>query len=257
MRKYAIVTFLFNDYDFLREPSVVDENFDYFCLTDDEALKSEVWNCIYINELDTSDLSGRQKVNIAKNSFYKYLPKSYDWWICIDASVKVIGELSELINYFIGNNYNIGLSIHANTMRYLDEYRIWEITRGLDAKYTKIFKEYAAENDINLKEHSGLIECTVKVYKNDELVISFIDEIYETLKERCNFEDLNDQCYITVIFSKYDDKLNTCFFYRQLYYESKYFEKYDHKNDVKQYNFFNEKTNNKNLLGKIRELKTF
>jgi hypothetical protein len=48
MEKYAVITFMFNNYDLLREPLVVDDNFDYYCLTDDKQLTSNIWKCIYI-----------------------------------------------------------------------------------------------------------------------------------------------------------------------------------------------------------------
>ena len=56
MEKYAVVTFLFNRYDLLREPLIIDENADYYCLTDDKELKSKNWKCIYISEFDTDKL---------------------------------------------------------------------------------------------------------------------------------------------------------------------------------------------------------
>ena len=257
MKRYAIVTFMFDNYDLLREPTVVDENLDYYCLTDDKNLKSNVWECIYIPKLDTNTLTGVQKTNIIKNSFYKYLPKQYDWWICIDASIRCIGNVSEVIDYLDKNHYDVGFSIHATTTRFMEEYGIWEQIRGLNPKYAEKFKEYARVNDIDLEQRSGMIECTVKIYKNDEFVLQLIDEIYDTLEKWCNFEDNNDQPYITSVFSFYDDELKTCFFYRQLYYNSKYFEKYMHGCNFREYNEFTEATNNRYLLGKIRKLKSF
>jgi hypothetical protein len=59
---------MFNDYDILRDPLVVDENFDYYCLTDDKKLSSNVWKCIYIEKLDDVNLTGVQKTYIAKYS---------------------------------------------------------------------------------------------------------------------------------------------------------------------------------------------
>ena len=61
MKKYAVVTFLFNHYDLLREPIMVDEKVDYYCLTDDKNLKSNVWQIIYLEKMDTDKLTGVQK----------------------------------------------------------------------------------------------------------------------------------------------------------------------------------------------------
>jgi hypothetical protein len=257
MKKYAIVTFLFDNYDLLRTPTVFDPNLDYYCLTDDVTLKDKVWKCIYIPKLDTNTLNGRQKVNIAKNSFYKYLPQEYDWWLCIDGSIQVTGKPSEVIDYLDENGYNIGLAIHPTTMKFMDEYRVWEAVRGCDPKYGKAFRKYAKLHGINPESENGMLECTVKIYKNEEIVLKMIDEIYDTLEEWSDFADLNDQPYITSIFSFYEDKLRPCFFFRQLYYNSKYFEKHHHRIDMKEGNPFTKENTNNYLLGKVRDLKTF
>jgi hypothetical protein len=72
--KNAVITFVFNNYDWLREPITIDDGFDYYCLTDDKNLESKVWKCIYIPSLDSDSLTDRQKVNIAKADFLKYIP---------------------------------------------------------------------------------------------------------------------------------------------------------------------------------------
>ena len=257
MKKYAVVTFMFNDYDILRDPLVVDENFDYYCLTDDKKLNSNVWKCIYIEKLDNVNLTGVQKTYMAKYSFYKYIPDGYEYWINIDASILVIDKMSNLIERFKYGGYDIGLSIHPDRMRYIDEYAIWEQTRGLDHKYTERFVEFANQNKVNLNEDSGLIECTVKVYKNTKAVVDFIFNVYETLKEWNNFEDKNDQCYFTITYSKYEDNLKTLFFYRQLYSNSIYFNSFIHNTTSRWVNQFTRQTNNRFLINKKRKIIDF
>lgn len=255
MKKYSVITFMFNDYDILRDPLVVDENFDYYCLTDDKKLSSNVWKCIYIEKLDDVNLTGVQKTYIAKYSFYEYLPKQYEYWINIDASILITCELFSLIKHF--EEYDIGLSIHPSSMKYVDEYYVWEKTRGLSCDYSFKFIDFANKNKINLNTDSGLIECTVKIYKNNKCVIDFISDVYNVLKAYNNFEDANDQCYFTVIYGKHEHKLKTLFFYRQLYSNSKYFNSFFHKTWNRWINGFTKETNNNFLLNNIRYLNDF
>ena len=227
-KKYCVVTFLFNHYDLLREPLVIDEKADYYCITDDFGLKSENWKILYIKEFDTDKLSGVQKTYMAKYSFHKYIPNSYQYYFTIDASLEICGSLSPIIDYMAHNNYEIGLAMHPERDVWKDEYKCWIINRGLDKKYYNIFENFAKISSLNSNEKTGLIECTVKIYKNSETVIKFIEEVYCILKKCNNFEDKNDQCYFTCVFKKYDEKLKSLFFYRQLYSNSKYFYSYYH-----------------------------
>lgn len=254
MKEYAVVTFIFNGYDLLRDPLVIDDDVDYYCLTDNPNLKSDIWNCVYIKKVDTFYLTSRQKTNVVKNSFYKFIPNHYKYYICIDASLKIIGKISEVLNYYKYNEYDLGLAIHPDRMRYMDEYVVWRDTRSGDPKYIEIFKDYCKKNGVDYYEETGLIECTVKIYKNCDKVLNYIDEIYDTLKEYGNFGDFNDQCYITNIFRKHENEFNTCFFYRQFFSNSKYLNSYIHGTNRRWINKFTIKTTNNKLFGKYREL---
>lgn len=246
MKKYAVVTFLFNHYDLLREPIMVDEKVDYYCLTDDKNLKSDVWQIMYLEEMDTDKLTGVQKTYMTKYSFYEYIPTHYEYFICIDASIEIKNNISKILDYYNINNIDVGFAVHPFRNRYVDEYNEWVRTRGLNKNYFNIFESYCSDNDISSSEFSGLIECTVKIFKNTEQIIGLIKNVYNTLLKYCNFADANDQCYFTNEFRKYDDKLNAGFFYRQLLAGSKYFNKYYHNTHS-----FNHGSNDKNRTNKI------
>lgn len=255
--KNAVITFVFNNYDWLREPITIDDGFDYYCLTDDKNLESKVWKCIYIPSLDSDSLTDRQKVNIAKADFLKYIPDGYEWWICMDASVKIVGNLSDLISYFEENSYDIGISIEETTKTFKEAYYLFEKYGRIDHDCVETFKKYVDSENIDWEEYTGMIEGTMKVYKNTKYVLDMLNEMHYIYKKACDFKDLNDQCYLTIAFSKYDDKLNTCFFYNQLYHTSKYFERYKHNSDYRLFSSANERSNNNFFLGKYRKLKTF
>lgn len=257
IKKYAIITFLFNNYDLLREPLIIDENFDYYCLTDDKNLTSKNWKCIYIKQFDTDKLSGVQKTYMAKYSFYKYVPTFYKYYMNIDASIEIKDKLTDIMLFFEKNNYDIGLSMHPENDNYFDEYKQWVKVRNLEKKYVKIFKNFCKTENVKENEKTGLIECTVKIYKNKIDVISFIEEVFLTLKKWCNFEDKNEQCYFTQTFKRYIDNLNTCYFYRQFYSNSEYFNSYFHKTNTKWVNNVTKEENTKILFGRNVYLNEF
>ena len=43
MNKYCVVTCIFNDYDLVREPLVIDNDCDYYLFTDNKNLTSDNW----------------------------------------------------------------------------------------------------------------------------------------------------------------------------------------------------------------------
>ena len=229
MKKYAVVTFLFNQYDLLREPLVIDENADYYCITDDKELKSENWNVIYVNKFDTNTLLGTQKTYMAKYSFYEYIPNNYEYFITIDASIEIADSLKKIINSMEEENYDIGLSMHNYRSIWNEEYDQWVRHRGLDKKYVNIFNNFSKSVGYDANSKTGLIECTMKIYKNTPIIRLFIQEVYNTLSLTNNFEDKNDQCYFTCIFGRYKKFVKTLYFCRQLYCNSTFFNLYYHK----------------------------
>lgn len=97
----------------------------------------------------------------------------------------------------------------------------------------------------------------MKVYKNNNAVKGFIDDVYETLKNTMNFNDSNEQCYLTCVYSKHMDNMKTFFFTRQLYSNSDYFNSYYHKTNNKWVNDVNIKDNTNVLFGKKVKLVEF
>lgn len=257
MKKYAVITFLFNHYDLLREPIMADEKVDYYCLTDDKNLKSDVWQIIYLEKMDTDKLTGVQKTYMTKYSFYKYIPIHYEYFICIDGSIRIKNRLSEVLDFFNKNKYDIAIGIHCERCKYIDEYNAWKKYRSLKDDYINKFEQYCKDNKISSNEETGIMECTVKVFKNSEIVIELIENIYNTLLKYCNFADANDQCYFTNEYKKYDDKLKLGLFYRQFFAGSKYLDLHYHKSTCLCPNKFIKEKINKNLFGKEREILEF
>lgn len=257
MKKCAVITFLFNGYDLLREPLIVDVNVDYYCLTDDKNLSSNIWKCIYITELDDKKLLGTQKTYMAKYSFYKYIPTNYEYFITIDASIEIANSLKDIINIMDEKKYDIGISMHNYRSIWNEEYKQWVNHRGLDKKYVDIFNKFSSAVGYDANSKTGLIECTMKIYKNIPIIKLFIQEVYNTISFTNNFEDKNDQCYFTCIFGRYIEFVNTLYFCRQLYCNSKYFNLYNHKTTNLCYNEVTVDMNPNILFDKTVQIKEF
>ena len=210
MIKYSIVTMVFNNYDLLREPKVVDENAEYVCITDNKELRSDVWKIRYMPALDTDKLSGIQKTYIIKYAkFLNFISNESKYVIRVDASVQINQPLTPIIEYLDNNNHDALLLAHTHRDDFIEEYKIWVTARKYDIKNYEKFLRYMSEKQFNIN-HTGLIECTIQIFRISDTTVSLLKEMGDLLATQVQYND-QDQCWFTYLFSKYDDKLNTCF----------------------------------------------
>lgn len=223
-----------NNYEFIRNPYEIDEDADYFLLTDSKEIKSDIYNVIYLNEFDTNKLTGIQKNFIIKYSFYKYIPNlsNYDYMIFIDGSIQIFKKLSPIINYMRNCKYDLSIAPHPIRNNVIDEYDCWIEHRKLNPFFKKLFLNSIKNYDYeNIK---GLCETSIKIFKNSKEILNFIDDIHSFMSITCNNEDLNDQCYFTYILYNYKDKLRINFHPAKLYRNSEYMKMFIHNSNEQQ-----------------------
>lgn len=80
----VVVTSLFGDYDVLRDPTVVDPECDYVCITD-RARPSNVWRMLVVDKGPLSDVRASRH---AKAMIHEYVPQA-DVTLYIDASFEL------------------------------------------------------------------------------------------------------------------------------------------------------------------------
>lgn len=225
-KKYCVITAIFNNYEVVREPEVIDDNCDYYLFTDNKNLYSKVYKVYYIPSLDTDKLIGIQKTLYFKWNCYKFIPNldEYEYVVRIDGSIQIVGSLQPIINYLHKGKYDISIGVHPDRTNMYEEYVAWQAYRKLDAKYTTLFVRFInTYNHLNFKE--GLCETTIQIYKNTKKVWNLIDEMFNVLNKNCACADLNDQCYFTTVMSNFKDKLKVNYHNSNLYryIGSKYF----------------------------------
>ena len=105
--------------------------------------------------------------------------------------------------------------VHPERNDMIDEYNTWQSLRHQDPKYKDIFIRKMSDLNFNIN-HTGLIETTCQIYKNNNDVIDFVKEVGNLIEETSNFNDNNDQCYYTYVLSKYIHKFNILYTNRQI-----------------------------------------
>ena len=229
--RYCIATCIFNGYEPVREPLEVDQDADYYLFTDCKDTVSEKWNVIYLPELDTDSLTGVQKTYILKYTFHKHIDVSkYDYLIQLDSSIVIKRSLRPIVAYMADGGYDISVAPHFWKDNFRDEYEAWRVSRAIDQKYIDIF--FNKVKDYDFYAIKGLVECSMKIYRCNERVFGFMDDVHRIMTESNDNNDKNDQCYFTYILYKHIDSLNVNYHSASLYRCSKYMQMYFHNTGI-------------------------
>lgn len=96
MKKIAVYTAIFGDYDQLMTPLVKSANCDYICLTDSADLKSDFWDVRLLSDetLDAARLSRKPK--ILPHLFFA----DYEASLYVDANLLIVGDLEAYIEQY-------------------------------------------------------------------------------------------------------------------------------------------------------------
>ena len=231
--KYTVLTFLFGDYDILKEPDEYDENAEYICITDRTDLRSNVWKFIYDEDLNQYDIGIQKSFCVKYKKIFNYISPESKYVIRLDASIKIYKSLRPIIEYIDNNECECALMIHPERRNLIDEYNRWITLRNQDPIYQNIFFNKMYEIGFNLFD-TGLIETTAQIYKVCDKVKNMVNDISNIIEETSNFCDNNDQCYYTYVLSKYIDDLNILYINRQ-FISSDYLDLCHHYTDTPVY----------------------
>jgi len=226
-KSYSVVTYLFGDYDILRDPDEIDENAEYICLTDRDDLESDIWEFKKLDFPNLEKYNSWQKTLIARYTALNYI--NTDTCIKIDASVHIKKSLSKLIYKFKAiKEQQFGILIHPWRDDYLEEYDEWINTRNLDPLQKEQFIKYCKDHnyDINKK---GMIMTTIMLYKNDEYSKNCDNYILNELINNYDFNIRVDQTYFSIIFINNFLTNDKCYVYLSMQVlDSDYFEYFYH-----------------------------
>jgi len=117
--KLVIYTAFTKGYDSLKEPEFVDENCDYICFTNDQNLKSEIWDIKYMED---SILDNNRKAKEYKVLSHKYLAEyKYSFWL--DGTFKIKDSIREYIYKYLKKDSKILCVIHPERGCIYDEFK--------------------------------------------------------------------------------------------------------------------------------------
>lgn len=164
-KKVAVYTCITNGYDNVNNPILIDDDMDYFCISDSSKKTKSIWQHLEIP-------ASASKYDYAMiNRFCKLNPwnifSAYDYTIYIDGNIDICSDIRCLCS--IAHNSKIGIAMHTHDYRdciYNEAEACTILKRGnMDAIKTQMAK-YRQEG---FPEHFGMIEATIIIIdlKND------------------------------------------------------------------------------------------
>ena len=118
-KKKVIYTVIVNDYDELRNPKVIDNDYDYICFTDNPKNTTTVWEM----RLIPSEVKGSYPKQLSaqiKICPHRFL-KEYDESVYVDGNAEIEKSISELSKKINSDNFWLSLKKHPSRNCIYDE----------------------------------------------------------------------------------------------------------------------------------------
>ena len=186
--KKVIYTCITSGYDALKEPSVIDDGFDYVCFTDNASLTSNIWDIRPLPK-ETEGLSQVKKQRFVKINPHLYF-KDYDISIWIDGNVDLRGGLNELLDKIIKDDCSVYVPQHPARNCIYDEASIVIRMRKDTADNVKPQIERYKEEGFPSKY--GLLQSNILIRKhNNEDCIKLMESWFDEVKNGSHRDQLS------------------------------------------------------------------
>lgn len=204
-KRKIIYTAIIGDYDYLQDPKIINDDWDYLCFTDNASrLTSIIWKIIdirYYEELQNIT----NKVLLARTIKWSpvFLFENIDFSIWVDANIIINTDLNIFLNK-LPQNVGLILSRHPNRNCIYQEIIAIKsrIDRGIIRENLKGVNQWCLDLKFNLKypEGIGLCQTGLKIHNhqfkdnliNIEKSILHIMKKYEIIRDQLIF---NFICY--------------------------------------------------------------
>jgi len=114
----VIYTVITGGYDKLREPLIVNDNWDYVCFTDNTDFKSKVWQIRRFN----ANLNPKKLSRLPKIKWFEFL--DYDIAVYIDGSYQIKLGLNAMLNEFYKEGYHCAFKHWMRSCSYKEAWAV-------------------------------------------------------------------------------------------------------------------------------------
>ena len=161
-KKYVVYTIILGNYDDLKEPTIINPEFDYICFTNRDDLLSTTWKIITI----TCKKDANLKRCASKFIIYPFdILKKYEISILVGGQTSILCDIGEFMKSHLPEEYSLAISRHPERDCLYEEAKIVIILKK-DSKQVveQQIKKYRKEG---MPEHAGLIESGVIIRRHN------------------------------------------------------------------------------------------
>lgn len=176
-KKYTVLTYIFNNYEFVHEVENVDPEAEYVLVTDDPHLKSRTWKVIY--DVSLNKLSPFDKCYQVRFHPFKYAHT--DVVIRVDGSMGIKKPLTPIYEDFIAGGYDRCLMVHPQRNVMKKEYDVWVKTRKYPQKQADKCLSFMERMGYDLN-YKGLYQGCFEIVRKCDINDSINDIVFDFLR---------------------------------------------------------------------------
>ncbi|WP_182440223.1 glycosyltransferase domain-containing protein [Colwellia sp. RSH04] len=159
--KKVVYTAVFGNYDEVRNPEYVNEDWDYVCFTDNLDLKSDVFEIKYVKAIFENPTKNARLIKVMPHLFLV----NYEYSLWIDGNIKLRGRnIEELVSK--GFAHSIALHKHSARDCVFEEGKACII--GKKDTEAKILAQLESYRQQGMPEKFGMVETAEVFRKHDE-----------------------------------------------------------------------------------------
>lgn len=194
--KVVIYTVQFGNYDNLYDPLYVNDNVDYYVLTDSEHINSNVWKKKNVIEYIKKNnlLTSLECARFFKTHPHLLFPE-YDVSIFVDANIQIVSDVTPLIS-LLNNNF---IAVHKQPGRNCIYQEATEIVIQKKAKYKDVMNQVGFYKNEGFPKGFGLFQTNVLIRLHND--INCIKVMEDWWHEMTKFTK-RDQLSFTYVFWK-------------------------------------------------------
>lgn len=185
--KKVIYTCITGPYDCLDDPFIISPGYDYVCFTNDNAIKSDIWDIRPIpKELD--GLSEVKKQRCIKINPHKYLPE-YELSIWVDGNVKLKKDANEFVDSKCKNG-NVFIPSHPERNCIYEEMKACiKLKKDTEQNIAPQRKRYTEEG---FPKNYGLVQSNIVIRRhNNPDCIKLMETWWEEVKNGSHRDQLS------------------------------------------------------------------
>lgn len=216
MKKVAIYTAVFNNYDWLKEPFCPSPEIDYICYTDTSTLKSKYWKIIKVDLENQSPSLMNRKIKL----LYPYTELAdYEYTLYVDGSVMMKGDIYRFLTKYINKDPLLMNFKHPDNDCIFTE--IDNCIKEGRGNAEKLKLQYDIYKRDGMPDHFGLSDNKIILRKNCEEGKQLMEEWFHHV---VNYSGRDQVCLSYVLWKHHS---NYCFF-DEVIEQNEYFETWPH-----------------------------